>query len=135
MRRGDKAVRDFDSSIEYHDLLAAGWSARYLKGAFARRLTFFAGKVLPELAIDGCWLDAGCGSGVFTRMLATGARSVVGVDASSEMITSAIQNTLSGGSSSKRSPPSNGFRTIITRLRGYLPKRVRISGQSSCCPV
>jgi len=36
---------------------------------------FFRAQVLPSLAVSGDWLDVGCGSGVFSRMLAeAGAR-------------------------------------------------------------
>src|SRR5687768_4920689 len=96
MGRDVKAGRDSSNSATYHDRLAATWDARYLKGSFARRAAFFASEILPELPRDGCWLDAGCGSGFFARMLASGGRTVIGVDASSEMVAAAKQNTESG---------------------------------------
>lgn len=72
--------------VTYHSALAAGWDRRYLRGGFARRADFFVRKILPLLPPGGHWLDAGCGSGTFTRMLAQENRTVLGVDASIAMV-------------------------------------------------
>jgi 2-polyprenyl-6-hydroxyphenyl methylase/3-demethylubiquinone-9 3-methyltransferase len=79
------------NSIKYHDTLAVGWEDRYRQGSFARRARFFETEILPLLPSGGRWLDAGCGSGTFSRMLARDTRSVVGVDASAQMLTEAAR--------------------------------------------
>lgn len=78
-----------DSAIRHHQSLSEGWDARYRSGSFARRADFFRRKVLPALNTDGRWLDAGCGSGYFARMLAEQGAAVHGVDGAPGMITSA----------------------------------------------
>jgi SAM-dependent methyltransferase len=72
--------------VAFHDGLAATWDERYASGGFGRRAEFFRGMILPLLPAGGDWLDAGCGSGFFSRMLAGGNRVVTGVDASQAMI-------------------------------------------------
>lgn len=74
--------------VGYHDALAPGWNARYARGGFARRARFFERKILPLLP-GGAWLDAGCGSGTFSRILAGQGRSVIGLDASLAMLAEA----------------------------------------------
>ncbi len=79
-------------AVAYHEALAAGWSARYASGGMRRRAEFFLADVLPRLSPEGDWLDVGCGSGVFSAMLAqTGAR-VLGVDGSAAMVVAARAN-------------------------------------------
>ncbi|OYY07569.1 MAG: hypothetical protein B7Y70_14405 [Rhizobiales bacterium 35-68-8] len=72
--------------VAYHEALAADWDRRYQRGSFARRACFFARKILPLLPPAGHWLDAGCGTGTFSRMLAADNRTVLGVDASVAMV-------------------------------------------------
>jgi 2-polyprenyl-3-methyl-5-hydroxy-6-metoxy-1,4-benzoquinol methylase len=76
-------------AVAYHEGLAAGWSARYASGGMRRRADFFRSDVLPRLAPQGDWLDVGCGSGVFTRMLAEAGARAVGVDGSAAMVDAA----------------------------------------------
>jgi 2-polyprenyl-6-hydroxyphenyl methylase/3-demethylubiquinone-9 3-methyltransferase len=76
-------------AIAYHESLAAGWSDRYAAGGFKRRAAFFASDVLPRLRPSGDWLDVGCGSGVFSRMLAEVGASVLGLDGSPAMVEAA----------------------------------------------
>lgn len=80
-------------AVSYHDALATGWEQRYGRGGFARRSRFFERAILPALPVGGAWLDAGCGTGTFSRLLARSGRSVVGVDASANMIGEAIRQT------------------------------------------
>ncbi len=77
--------------VAYHDALAGDWNDRYCRGGFARRERFVAREILPILPSDGLWLDVGCGSGTFSRMLLQGGRHVVGVDASAKMLKEATQ--------------------------------------------
>jgi 2-polyprenyl-6-hydroxyphenyl methylase/3-demethylubiquinone-9 3-methyltransferase len=76
-------------AIAYHETLAAGWSGRYAAGGFKRRAEFFRSEVLPRLAVSGDWLDVGCGSGVFSRMLAQAGARVLGLDGSPAMVEAA----------------------------------------------
>jgi 2-polyprenyl-6-hydroxyphenyl methylase/3-demethylubiquinone-9 3-methyltransferase len=84
----DPASRS-NPAIAYHDDLAMGWSGRYASGGFGKRADFLKREVLPLLALRGRWIDAGCGSGVFSRILADNGADVLGVDGSSAMIEAA----------------------------------------------
>ena len=86
--RSDAQSRS-NRAIAYHDGLATGWSGRYASGGFRKRADFFGREVLPFLAPRGRWIDVGCGSGVFSRILANHGADVLGVDGSSEMIEAA----------------------------------------------
>lgn len=86
--RSDAASRS-KRAIAYHDDLATGWSGRYASGGFQRRADFFGREVLPLLAPRGRWIDVGCGSGVFSRILENLGADVLGVDGSSAMIEAA----------------------------------------------
>jgi 2-polyprenyl-6-hydroxyphenyl methylase/3-demethylubiquinone-9 3-methyltransferase len=76
-------------AIAYHETLAAGWSGRYASGGMKRRAEFFRAEVLPRLQPVGDWLDVGCGSGVFSRMLAEAGANVLGLDGSPAMVEAA----------------------------------------------
>jgi 2-polyprenyl-6-hydroxyphenyl methylase/3-demethylubiquinone-9 3-methyltransferase len=76
-------------AIAYHDTLASGWTQRYESGGFKRRAEFFAQDVLPKAKIAGDWIDVGCGSGFFSRILAHAGARVLGVDGSAAMIAAA----------------------------------------------
>ncbi|WP_409455331.1 class I SAM-dependent methyltransferase [Methylosinus sp. H3A] len=52
-------------------------------------MDFFRRKIAPAIARPGRWLDAGCGSGFFSRLLANRERHFTGLDASTPMINSA----------------------------------------------
>jgi len=80
---------DQANAVAYHDALADGWEKRYGRGGFARRARFIGESILPVLPPIGAWLDAGCGTGTFSRLLAGAGRSVVGVDASVRMVAEA----------------------------------------------
>jgi 2-polyprenyl-3-methyl-5-hydroxy-6-metoxy-1,4-benzoquinol methylase len=77
----------------FHEKLADGWSARYSHGAFRRRYEFIL-RQLPKKDVTGqAWLDAGCGSGVFSRALAAMGARVIGVDASPAMLAEAQRSS------------------------------------------
>lgn len=76
-------------AIGLHDRLASTWDNRYSTGGFRRRAAFFENEVLPCITNSGAWLDAGCGTGYFSRMLGDRGMKVTGVDASSSMIEAA----------------------------------------------
>lgn len=83
---------------QFHEALAEGWAARYQSGSFQRRLEFLRQDFHSLRAADALWLDAGCGSGVFSRELATSGAAVVAVDASPQMLAEAARNTRDLGS-------------------------------------
>ena len=76
-------------AISYHDTLASGWTQRYASGGFKRRADFFMREVLPKAKVSGEWIDVGCGSGFFSRILARAGAKVLGVDCSAAMIAAA----------------------------------------------
>ena len=76
------------AAVAYHDEIASGWDNRYLRGAFARRAAFFRDRILPQLPREGIWLDVGCGSGYFSRIMARRGSRVIGYDGSQAMLES-----------------------------------------------
>ncbi|HEX4199626.1 MAG TPA: class I SAM-dependent methyltransferase [Caulobacteraceae bacterium] len=89
---------DIPDAVAYHDSLAADWDRRYASGGFRRRAALFERKVLPRLALDGRrWVDVGCGSGFFARLLARRGASVLGLDGSPAMIEAARAARGAGG--------------------------------------
>jgi ubiquinone/menaquinone biosynthesis C-methylase UbiE len=77
------------AAVAYHDEIASGWDNRYQRGAFARRAAFFRDRILPGLPRKGIWLDVGCGSGYFSRIMARHGPPVIGYDGSQAMLKSA----------------------------------------------
>lgn len=75
--------------VTFHEPLAPGWDARYRRDGFARRAAFVRDMVMPRVTTRGAWLDVGCGSGFFSRMLAERDAHVTGVDGSSAMVAEA----------------------------------------------
>lgn len=75
--------------IAYHEGLANGWSQRYRRGGFKRRATFFEDAILSRASCTGDWIDVGCGSGHFSRILARRGATVLGIDGSPAMIEAA----------------------------------------------
>ena len=86
---GTAASHSVSQAIGYHDALAEGWNRRYARGGFKRRADFFTSQVLPTTRIAGEWIDVGCGSGFFSRILASAGANVLGVDGSAPMIAAA----------------------------------------------
>ncbi len=73
-------------AVYFHGAVAAKWDSKYRSGSFRKRSDFFAEQVLPLIPVPGHWLDAGCGSGYFSRMLTASGLNVNGVDASRPMV-------------------------------------------------
>ncbi len=84
-------MTDNEDGVEYHQDLASGWDRRYREGSFKKRADHFCSTILPLIPTGGNWLDAGCGSGYFSRILAKDQSKVVGLDASENMIHEARQ--------------------------------------------
>lgn len=76
---------DVDHQLRFHSSLAGSWSARYRKSSFADRITCFGGHISQNLS-DQSWLDAGCGTGDLSALLAARGASVHGIDGSAAMI-------------------------------------------------
>jgi SAM-dependent methyltransferase len=74
------------TAIDLHEAIASAWDDRYKRGGFRRRSEFFARKILSSIPAGGTWLDAGCGSGYFSRMIVPRGVTVVGVDAAPAML-------------------------------------------------
>ena len=77
------------TGIAYHETIASSWTERYSRGGFKRRAEFFVGDVLPHVKLNGEWIDVGCGSGFFSRILAARGAKVLGLDGSAGMIEAA----------------------------------------------
>lgn len=74
-------------AVEWHSAIAEGFEQGYQRSAlFKERLLVWRSLVERFLPPGGAVLDAGCGSGVFSFLAAQTAGSVVGFDASPEMI-------------------------------------------------
>jgi SAM-dependent methyltransferase/glycosyltransferase involved in cell wall biosynthesis len=78
-------------TVAFHDVLAPQWDAKYKSGGFLRRANFFKQQILPLVTGNGHWLDAGCGSGYFARLLGERGMRVTGVDGSASMIGTAVK--------------------------------------------
>ena len=83
-------LKTANDAVDFHDRLASTWDNRYLTSGFRRRAAFFESEVLPYVTTTGAWLDAGCGTGYFSRMLSGRGMKVTGVDASRSMIEAAV---------------------------------------------
>jgi SAM-dependent methyltransferase len=92
---GDESEGTRRAGVAFHAPLADGWDRRYSKGGFLRRAKFFAGQILPRLNSQGRWLDVGCGSGYFARILGDRGADVEGIDGSGEMIGAAARISIS----------------------------------------
>ena len=76
-------------AIIFHNKLADVWDSKYESGSFRKRKAFFVNNILKIMPPGGRWLDAGCGTGTFSRLIASAGREVVGVDAAPRMIAEA----------------------------------------------
>lgn len=84
-------------AVLQHDALAEQWEAKYRKRSFAGRERLIASS-LAEVDLQGkLWLDAGCGTGRFARLLAARGCRVHGVDASTAMLAAARETAHTAG--------------------------------------
>src|SRR5579864_7665452 len=78
-------------AVAYHRRLAKDWEQRYQKRSFkARQAAVVEGLQAQDLA-GSSWLDAGCGTGTLSRLLAERGCKVLGVEAALEMVEAAGQ--------------------------------------------
>jgi len=73
-------------AVSYHGGLAADWERRYEKRSFQARLAVLEGCLRGRALAGTQWLDAGCGTGTLTRVLASKGCCVTGLDAAPQMI-------------------------------------------------
>jgi 2-polyprenyl-6-hydroxyphenyl methylase/3-demethylubiquinone-9 3-methyltransferase len=77
-------------AIEYHAGLAREWEAKYAARRSFRARHRVLGALLADAVRPGAkWLDAGCGTGHFSRELARLGARVTGVDGAASMIEAA----------------------------------------------
>ncbi len=76
-------------AVAYHRQLAKGWEQRYRRRSFKARQAVLAECLEARDLAGGSWLDAGCGTGTLSRMLAERGCRVLGVDAAIEMVEAA----------------------------------------------
>lgn len=82
-------------AVAYHEQLAPTWERRYRSRSFRSRELALSELLNFDLRTS-TWLDAGCGTGVFSRWLALRGGSVLGFDASPKMLEHANQFTVEG---------------------------------------
>src|SRR6266480_6776386 len=89
----NQAARAMPSGVprgaRFHEEIAAGWTAGYARGAFARRLDLIRIILRRHVRPGDSWVDLGCGSGVLCRELLALGASVVAVDGSPRMLSQA----------------------------------------------
>lgn len=83
--------RRLPEAVAYHGQLARGWEQRYRKRSFKARQAVLVECLDARDLAGGSWLDAGCGTGTLSRLLAERGCTVLGVDAAIEMVEAAGQ--------------------------------------------
>lgn len=78
-------------AIEFHQALAPEWEQKYQKASFQSRDSTVMDLLSCKSLKGQHWLDAGCGSGRFARLLASRDAIVLGVDAAAGMVEAAIR--------------------------------------------
>jgi 2-polyprenyl-6-hydroxyphenyl methylase/3-demethylubiquinone-9 3-methyltransferase len=76
-------------SIRFHDALSNIWEEKYTKRSFQHRAATLLGLIGNNDLTSKTWLDAGCGTGYLSRLLAKQCGSVYAIDASPSMISMA----------------------------------------------
>lgn len=74
-------------AVDYHNELAGTWENRYERPSFRRREQVVQSFIIDQQPLASRqWIDAGCGTGRLSRMLAEQGAHVVGVDAAEAML-------------------------------------------------
>jgi 2-polyprenyl-3-methyl-5-hydroxy-6-metoxy-1,4-benzoquinol methylase len=90
-----------EPAIDFHGGLALGWEAKYSsRASFRSREKLLAALLRDTVEVGAIWLDAGCGTGHFSRQIATLGAFVTGLDGATEMIVTAQR--LGGGADGAR---------------------------------
>jgi 2-polyprenyl-6-hydroxyphenyl methylase/3-demethylubiquinone-9 3-methyltransferase len=83
-------LKSESDAIEYHAQLALDWEERYAaRRSFRVRHAILAALLEKAVRPGERWLDAGCGTGHFSRQMARLGAHVTGVDGAESMITRA----------------------------------------------
>ena len=99
-------------AIEFHENLSAVWIQKYNKASFNKRMKSFS-SLLDANELNGqLWLDAGCGTGIMSRALASRGCTVIGVDASPGMIREAMNSKHDQNCASANEPVFEVVQTI-----------------------
>ena len=73
-------------AAEFHDRIADQWDGNYRKRSFSSRLVSLDACLDGVELNGGRWLDAGCGTGTLSRVLASRGAHVLGIDAAPNMV-------------------------------------------------
>ncbi len=94
-----------NNAVEYHDqTVAKNWNKQYEQPTFKLRLDAVE-NMLESISVDGTkWLDAGCGTGVISRLIASKGSQVLAVDASENMLEIAKESSREFGDKIKYTP-------------------------------
>jgi 2-polyprenyl-6-hydroxyphenyl methylase/3-demethylubiquinone-9 3-methyltransferase len=85
-------------AVGWHDQIASDFDAGYTRSpAFRERFSLWSDLIARHSKPDDSVLDAGCGSGVFSRVAARHAAKVIALDGSDAMIAIAEQGAASEG--------------------------------------
>lgn len=102
------------STVAQFEKESTDWEERYQHASFQAREQAF-GKLLDRLALARQrWLDAGCGSGRFSRILAERGATVKGVDAAQGMVEAATRITAAQTFAATPAPVFQKIETIET---------------------
>lgn len=81
-------------AVDYHNELARTWEDRYERPSFKRREQVVKSFISDQQSLTPRhWIDAGCGTGRLSRMLASQGAHVIGVDAAEAMLVIAREIT------------------------------------------
>lgn len=89
MKADDRLESRLPAGANFHEGIAADWSAGYARGGFKRRFACFLPVLARNVEPGQSWLDLGCGSGVLTRQLLLQGATVVAMDGSPTMLKAA----------------------------------------------
>lgn len=86
----EKTIKASDNnSIKHFDIKAEEWDLLYKRASFKDRLNLFISPIIKQLPKSAVILDYGCGTGTMSFVLGKKGYSVIGVDASEEMVNKA----------------------------------------------
>lgn len=90
-------AEESENAIAFHDQLAPDWERKYQKKSFKARETVLHECLNGKDLNRSAWLDAGCGTGMLSRLLVARGCSVVGIDAAPGMLRIASQQARAMG--------------------------------------
>lgn len=106
------SVHAMHPGVAFHEKLAPEWGRKYSRLSFRERANELFSLLDGHELVGRRWLDAGCGSGVLTALLAARGCNVTAVDASPEMVRQAERMLLACSSRGLRQPKFGVVDTI-----------------------